>query len=77
MRREEIFGLAEKRLSSEYKRKDLRQFAEGSPSNIKARIFQKDIGVHAPVRKKKGKRRKYCLVLVFAAADAFCVGRSE
>ena len=56
LRHEEISGLAEKRLSSEYKRKDLGQL-EGSPSK-KARIFPKDMGVHAPVRKKKGKRRQ-------------------
>ena len=56
MRHEEISGLAEKRLSSVNTRKDLGQL-EGSPSK-KARFFPKDMGVHAPVRKKKGKRRK-------------------
>ena len=56
MRHEEISGLAEKRLSSGYKRKDFRQF-EGSPSK-KTRKLPKEVGVHTPVRKKKGKRRK-------------------
>ena len=44
MRHEEISGLAEKRLSIGYKRKDLGQF-EGSPSK-KARNSPKDITVY-------------------------------
>eukprot|EP00959_Pyramimonas_sp_CCMP1952_P054557 1140486-Pyramimonas_sp.AAC.1 len=54
LRHEEISGLAEKRLSSEYKRrrKDLGQF-EGSPSK-KARNLVEDVGVHKPMRKRKG-----------------------
>ena len=56
MRHEEISGLAEKRLPSGYKRKDLGQL-EGSPSK-KARKLAEKVGVHTPVRKKKGKRRK-------------------
>eukprot|EP00976_Prorocentrum_cordatum_P048737 983304-Prorocentrum_minimum.AAC.1 len=57
LRHEEISGLPEKRLlSSGYKRKDLGKF-EGSPSK-KTRNLPKDVGVHKPMRKKKGKRRR-------------------
>eukprot|EP00976_Prorocentrum_cordatum_P028701 583452-Prorocentrum_minimum.AAC.1 len=65
LRHEEISRLAEKRLSSEYEeevvlspRKDLGQL-EGSPSKKGPEFSRRTwVYIHAPVRKKKGKRRK-------------------